>query len=92
MDQILKSKDEIEVSQLSIDLPINSNMIRVRGKKMRQRLLTRVNTDFERFLEQKGHLLKQQEYDVFQTRRWPGAFDLNNPSLVSEMPLGYIKE
>ena len=74
-----------------MDMPINSSMIRARGKRLRQRLLTRIHEDFERFQDQKGHLLKQQEFDVFHTRRWPGAFDLNNPSLVSEVPVGYIK-
>ena len=75
-----------------MDLPINSTMIRVRGKRVRQRLLTRIHEDFERFQLEKGHLLKQQEFDVFQTRRWPGVFDLNNSQLVGEVPLGYIKE
>jgi len=51
MDQIIKNKEdlEIEASQMNIDLPINSNMIRVRGKRLRQRLLTRIHNDFERF-------------------------------------------
>ena len=94
LNQIVSSRDEgVEASPIAGRLPMNSTMIRTRTKVLRGKLLARIYSDFERFKDHTGHLTgSSQEFDVFLTKRWPLAFDLNNPSMVPDLPLGNLKE